>query len=259
MMKSFSGEFVGTFILVFFGCGSVGACVFFDAFNLFEVALIWGAAVSLGIFASRAWSSAHLNPAVSLAMLLSKDLKAKELPSYLTGQFAGAFAAAGVLFLLFHPALTNYESVEGILRGTPESMETAKMYGEFFPNSGFADKISMSTLDGFFAEALGTMLLVIMIYFLTSTLDTKGAAVPLFIGLTVSVIICMVAPFTQAGLNPARDLAPRLFASLAGWGDAAFPPASFSWLTVYVLGPFAGAVVGFGLFKISKRISAEEA
>ena len=60
---------------------------------------------------------------------------------------------------------------------------------------------------------------------------------PLFIGMTVAAIICVVAPLTQAGLNPARDLGPRLFAWLAGWGDAAFPDDRYGFIVIYVLAP----------------------
>jgi glycerol uptake facilitator protein len=63
-----------------------------------------------------------------------------------------------------------------------------------------------------------------------------------FIGLTVTIIICIIAPLTQAGLNPARDLSPRLFSYLAGWGRAASPDNNFG-LVVYGLAPIIGALI----------------
>ena len=101
------------------------------------------------------------------------------------------------------------------------------------------------------AEAVGTAALVFMIFNLTEGCNVGRPGndlAPLFIGATVAIIIAVVAPLTQAGLNPARDLGPRLFSMLAGWGQAALPDAEFGFLTVYVLGPIAGALAAGMLF-----------
>ena len=101
------------------------------------------------------------------------------------------------------------------------------------------------------AEALGTFLLVIMIFALTEGCNLgrpEDHLSPLFIGLTVSSIICPIAPLTQAGINPARDLGPRVFAWLAGWGGAAFPDHQGGFLIVYVLAPIFGGVVASLMF-----------
>jgi glycerol uptake facilitator protein len=73
--------------------------------------------------------------------------------------------------------------------------------------------------------------------------------VPLFIGLTVSIIISIVAPLTQAGLNPARDFGPRLVSYLFGWGDIAIPGPRGGFFTVYILSPVLGAVFGAGVYQ----------
>ena len=67
-----------------------------------------------------------------------------------------------------------------------------------------------------------------------------SALAPVFIGLTVTLVICLIAPLTQAGLNPARDLGPRIIAWLAGWGDAAFPDRCGGFFWVYMLAPVIG-------------------
>jgi glycerol uptake facilitator protein len=66
----------------------------------------------------------------------------------------------------------------------------------------------------------------------------------LFIGLTVSILISVIAPLTQAGFNPARDFGPRLFAYFAGWGPIAIPGPRGGFFAVYILSPVVGAVVG---------------
>ena len=71
----------------------------------------------------------------------------------------------------------------------------------------------------------------------------------MFIGLTVAALISVIAPLTQACFNPARDFGPRLFAFLAGWGPIALPgPRGTGFLTVYILAPILGAILGSGLY-----------
>jgi len=95
----FAGELIGTFLLVFFGCGAVGAGVLFDAFQgLFQVAAVWGIGVTLGIYATRHLSCAHLNPAVSVAMVAAGRMSLSRLPRYVGGRITGAVLAAAWLF-----------------------------------------------------------------------------------------------------------------------------------------------------------------
>ena len=100
--SDFLGEFIGTYLLVFFGCGSIIVSVLYSAFSgLFEVAAIWGIGVTLAIYATRHLSCAHLNPAVSVAMVLAGRMRIGKLSTYFAGQFLGVFVAAAILFLLF--------------------------------------------------------------------------------------------------------------------------------------------------------------
>jgi glycerol uptake facilitator protein len=74
------------------------------------------------------------------------------------------------------------------------------------------------------------------------------AIAPLFIGLTVTSIICLIAPLTQAGLNPARDFGPRLVAWASGWGSAAFPDEKGGFFWVYILAPVVGGAIAAMFF-----------
>lgn len=262
-IPNFLGELIGTLILVFFGCGSVVVTILFSSHSgLFQIAAIWGVGVALAIYATRHISCAHLNPAVSIAMAVSDRMAVRKLPSYLLGQFTGAFLAAAILYLLFASAITEYEHINGILRGSPDSLRTAMMFGEFYPNPGLGPGVPVSTLNAFLAEMVGTFALVFLIFSLTDGCNVgrpDDSLSPLFIGLTVSVIISVIAPLTQAGLNPARDLSPRIFAYLAGWKKAAFPDAHWGFLTVYVLGPITGGILAALLFeKIVKPIMSNK-
>jgi glycerol uptake facilitator protein len=146
--------------------------------------------------------------------------------------------------MLFAPSIGAYETAHGIVRGSTESIKTAMMFGEYYPNPGATAIVSLPLAIG--AEALGTFLLVLMIFALTEGCNVgrpDDALAPVFIGLTVTSIICLIAPLTQAGLNPARDLGPRLVAWLMGWGDAAFPDRVGGFFYVYVLAPLLGGAV----------------
>lgn len=241
--KELLGESLGTFILVFFGCGAVAVAVLFGAFSsLLEVALIWGFGVAIAIYITRNICPAHLNPAVSLAMCITKKLGWKKLPFYMLVQFLGAFVAGLLLFFIFENAIHTFEKVHDIVRGSDMSRESAMMFGEYFPNPSFQDFMEVSATLACFMEAFGTFLLVFVILRVTEKPEQINNATPLVIGLTVTLIICIIAPFTQAGLNPARDFGPRMVAYLTGWGNAAFPGVSFSFLTVYILSPLLGGI-----------------
>ncbi len=245
--KEFLGESLGTFLLVFFGCGAVAVAIFFQAFSsLLEVALIWGLGVAIAIYTTRNICPAHLNPAVSLAMCITNKLSWRKLPIYMVSQVFGAALAGLVLYLLFDDAIRVYEASNAIVRGTEDSLKSAMMFGEYFPNPGFEKFMNVSTLLACFMEGLGTFILVFVILRLTEKPEQINNTTPIVIGFTVSIIICIVAPFTQAGLNPARDFGPRLVAYFAGWGAAAFPKVAYSFLTVYILSPlFAGVLAAY--------------
>lgn len=245
LSKEFKGETLGTFLLVLFGCGSVAVSVLFNAYQgLMQIALAWGIGVTLSIYLTRHLSCAHLNPAVTIAMVISKRMVAKKLPVYLTAQFLGAFLAGLAIFLLFSPSISAFENAHQLVRGSAESVQTAKMFGEYYAAAGSTSVVSLPLAIG--AEALGTFLLVLMIFALTEGCNVgrpSDALAPLFIGLTVSSIICLIAPLTQAGLNPARDFGPRMVAWIFGWKSAAFPDKSGGFFLVYILGPIVGAML----------------
>ena len=244
------GELLGTCLLVLFGCGSVAVSVLFQAHQgLLPVALLWGVGVTLAVYLTRHLSCAHLNPAVTLAMAASGRMLWRKVPAYVAAQVAGAALAGLLLYALYAPSIAAFEAQHHIVRGSAESVATAKMFGEFYAEPGGAARVSLPLAMG--AEALGTFLLVLMIFALTEGCNVgrpDDALAPVFIGLTVTSVICLIAPLTQAGLNPARDLGPRLVTWLTGWGAAAFPDRVGGFFHVYVLAPVAGAVVAARFF-----------
>jgi glycerol uptake facilitator protein len=235
---------------VLFGCGSVAVSVLFGAHpGLMPVALAWGIGVALAIYLTRHLSCAHLNPAVSLAMVIGGRMTARRLPVYVAAQFAGAILAGLAIYGLFGPSIASYETAHGIVRGTAASAKTAMMFGEYYPPPGGNAVVSL--LLAISAEAVGTFLLVLLIFALTEGCNLgrpDAGLAPVFIGLTVTSIICLIAPLTQAGLNPARDLGPRLVAWQMGWGSAAFPDQVGGFFHVYVVGPLLGGAAAALVF-----------
>lgn len=257
-----TAEFVGTYILVLFGCGAVHASVAFGAQSgLWQVAIVWGIAIMLAVYCVGAVSGAHINPAITIAMTILRGFPRTEVLPYIGSQVGGAFLAAATLFFLFQAQLSEVEKIKGVTRGMPGSEITAMCYGEFYPNpGGLAGKEPYSAQEhaqlrtrvphhvAFLAEVLGTALLAVVV-FACSDERNKGAPppgmAPIFIGLTVACLISVIAPLTQACFNPARDFGPRLFATMAGWGSIALPGADgWSWLTVYIVAPIIGAILG---------------
>lgn len=256
-------ELIGTFLLVLFGVGAVQVAVLTGALQgLWQVAVVWGVGIAVAIFAVGSISGAHLNPAITLALAAGGRFGWRGVLPYWSAQFAGSFLAAAVLYCLFSGFLTAAEARLEIRRGEPESVLTALCYGEYYPNlasltagTGPVDEEALAALRGrvvwwqaFVAELLGTAILALVIFAVT---DPTNAGRPLanlappVIGLTVSALICVLGPLTQACFNPARDLAPRLFAACAGWGAVAWTCGSpAGWLTVYIVAPCCGAWLG---------------
>lgn len=253
-------EVVGTFILVFFGCGSVAVDVIGGVgLGLFQVAMIWGLGVSLAIYSTGAISGAHFNPAVTIAIAVyrKKEFPGGKVFPYILSQLLGAFISAALLFFIFQNVIAEFEVSHNITRGEAGSQFSAMMFGEYFPNPAIfgTDEKVFSLVPGtiaFICEFIGTALLLFFIFALTdknNKLAPSGGSniFALFIGLTVTIIICIFAPFTQAALNPARDFGPRLFSFIAGWDDIAIPGPR-SGFSIYILAPIAGGLFGAGVY-----------
>src|ERR1035437_9358352 len=142
--KGFIGETLGTFLLVLFGCGSVAVSILFGAYNgILQIAMVWGVGVTLAIYLTRHLSCAHLNPAVSLSMVLGGRMPYRKLPVYVSAQFIGAVSAALTLYALFAPSIGAYEAAHGVVRGTAASVRTAMIFGEYYPNPGSTAVVSL--------------------------------------------------------------------------------------------------------------------
>jgi glycerol uptake facilitator-like aquaporin len=134
------------------------------------------------------------------------------------------------------------------------------VFGEYFPNPGGKplDDIARATMSpgaAFGAEVTGTAILVLVIFCAT---DERNATRPQIltaatIGLTITILISLLGPLTMGCFNPARDFAPRIFSSLAGWGKVPFNTNGFGWLTVYIVAPIVGGLLGGAIYRVFFR------
>ncbi len=172
----------------------------------------------------------------------------------------GAFAAAALLYSIFSGPIAAYEAKHGIVRGQPGSEATAMVFGEFYPNPGgkaltLAARGTMTTGAAFGAEVVGTAILVLVIFCAT---DERNQTRPQLltaatIGLTVTLLISLFGPLTMACFNPARDLAPRVFSAMAGWRGVPFTANGSGWLTVYIIAPIVGGLLGGATYRVFFR------
>jgi glycerol uptake facilitator protein len=260
------GEFLGTFLLVFFGCGSVAAAILTGAqVGIFQVAIVWGLGIATAIYLTGSLSGAHLNPSVTLALATTNGFPWRRVPAYIAAQCLGAFVASAVLYGVFEGPLCVFEATNGIVRGAAGSEASAMIFGEFFPNPGgkpFNSKTLalISHPSAFGIEVTGTAILVLVILAVTHPRNSSrpGLLTPVTIGLTVTMLISLLGPLTMGAFNPARDLAPRVFSSLVGWGAVPFTANGIGWFTVYIIAPLLGGQLGAVIFRFLLRPHYEQ-
>ena len=220
LTKRALAEFFGTFWLVFGGCGAAVLAAGFPTVGIgfAGVALAFGLTVLTMAFAIGHISGCHLNPAVSVGLVVGKRFPASELLPYVAAQVVGAIAASGVLFVIAS-GLANFDVSQGF---------AANGYGVHSPGG-------YSLLAGAVAEVVLTMFFLFVIMGATDNRAPKGFA-PVAIGLCLTLIHLIGIPVTNLSVNPARSTGPAVF--VGGWALAQL------WL-FWVAPPVGGALGGW--------------
>lgn len=218
MMQKLGAEFIGTFMLVFCGCGAA----VLGAPGLLGVALAFGIAVIAMAYAVGHISGGHFNPAVTVAAAINGRMNCKEVFPYIIAQVLGAIAAAFILSTIAS-GKEGYDVAKDMLAATG--------FGEHSPG-GYGQNIAIMT------EIIVTALFVMVILGSTSSSAPTSFA-PIAIGLSLTVLILVAGNVTNASLNPARSMGPAVIAG--GW----------AWKQVWLfwVAPLIGAVVGGYLYK----------
>jgi len=240
-LREAAAEFFGTFILIAFGVGVVAQTVLSKEANgsFLAINIGWGLAVMLGVYTSAGVSGGHLNPAVTLALAVHRAFPWSKVGPYVLAQVAGAFAASAVVFLTYREALTAFD---GGLRMVEGATATAGIFATY-------PQPFLSLAGGFVDQVVGTMLLMAGVLAVT---DQKNVAPPAWLTgpLVGALVVAIGVAFGfNAGyaINPARDLGPRLFTAVAGWGPDVFT-AGGGWWWVPIVAPCVGAILGAWLY-----------
>lgn len=212
-LRKYVAEMIGTFVLVFFGCGTacVVGCDAAIGSGYILTALAFGLVIVAMAYSIGNISGCHINPAVSLAMLINKKLTLPEFLFYIASQVVGATAGGFLLSCFFEP-----DSPLGA-------------------NALYQDDVILSLA----IEIILTFVFVLAILGVTSKVENSSVA-GIVIGLTLTLVHILGIGFTGTSVNPARSIGPAIFAG----GDA------LASLWVFIVGPFAGAAIAALVYKL---------
>lgn len=229
-MKKLLAELIGTFSLVLFGCGAAVVSGISttgpSGIGLLGISFAFGLAVVAMAYAIGGITGCHINPAITVSMLVAGKIKTREAVNYIIGQFIGATLAAGVLYFI-QRGMPGFEMGEWALG--------ANGWGE-----GYLGGYNMTS--AFITEAVLTFLFLFVIFATTSKWG-NGNMAGLAIGLTLVLIHLVAIPITGTSVNPARSFGPAIFAQ----GKA----LTQLWLFIVapIVGGIAAALVWKGIFE----------
>lgn len=223
-MKKYLCEFIGTAVLVLFGCWS--AAIAGSTLGTLGIALAFGLSIVAMAYVIGNVSGCHINPAVSLAMLINKKLSVKEFAFYVVSQVLGAILGIGILY-----AIISLSGLDVATTGLGAN--------------GFGEGISAVGLNMFGAILVEIVLTFVFIYTILGVTsdDKKSSVAGIVIGLTLAFVHIMGIPLTGTSVNPARSLAPALF--LGG--------KALQQVWVFIVAPFIGSAFAAFAFKFLNK------
>lgn len=255
-------EFLGTFVLLAFGCGSVAMAVaglpgsgrtqdattiFLAAGDWLLIGFGWAFAVTFGVYVAGGVSGAHINPAVTLAFAVRRGFPWPKVLPYMGAQLVGGFLGAALVYWVYRDAISAFEAAS---EPAGHSVATFSIFATF-PAEYFGDSPWGPLLD----QIVGTAFLLM---FVAAIIDMRNTGVkanlgPLMIGFAVGAIGISFGANAGYAINPARDLGPRLWAWVAGWEDIAMP-GNGEWFSNYfwipIVGPLIGGVIGILIYDL---------
>jgi glycerol uptake facilitator protein len=232
-MTPYIAELFGTMFLVLLGDGVVAGVTLrltkSENAGFLVVCVAWGLAVMIAIYAVGRISGAHLNPAVTLALLIAGDFPADQVAGYILAQFIGAFMGAILVYLHYLP---HWAATE----------DPGKKLGIFSTAPAIR-----STGNNLFSEALATMVLTLAILFIGANKFTEGLN-PIAVGALITTIGLCLGGTTGFAINPARDLGPRIAHAILPIPGKGGSDWTYSWIPV--VGPIIGGVAGAFIYKL---------
>lgn len=236
--REMAAEFLGTLVLIVFGVAVVAQVVLSGQQNgqYLSINLGWALGVAFGVYVAGGVSGAHLNPAVTLALAVHRGFPWGKVLPYVLAQCAGAFVASAIVYGVYYDALHHFDGGNRQVAGPQGTAGIWATYPQEWLNpirGGLVDQI------------VGTAMLVLCVFALSDPRNQAPAAnlAPLLVGGVVLAIGMTLGYNAGYAINPARDLAPRLFTAVAGWGPEVFR-AGQGWWWVPVVGPLVGGILG---------------
>ncbi len=226
-MQQFIGEFIGTALLILLGNGVVAGVLLKNSKSenagWLVVTLGWGLAVTMGVFVAGRASGAHLNPAVTLALAATGQMKLELVPTYLLAQMLGAIAGSGLVYLHYLPHWAKTEDAAAKLA----VFATAPA--------------ERHTVGNFISEFIGTFVLMFGLGAL-GTNEFAAGVNPLAIGGLITAIGLSLGGPTGYAINPARDLGPRIAHALLPIPGKGSSDWGYAWIPV--VAPILGGICG---------------
>lgn len=223
LTKKCIAEFIGTMVLVVFGCGVAVATGCVDNDGIVATALAFGLVIVAMAYSIGNVSGCHINPAVSFAMLINKKMSGKEFIFYVISQVLGAIVGAAIVALLFG----SFEN----LGGNAVQSGVVNAYGE-----------GPALAIGLIAEIVLTFAFVLAILGVTSRTDNK-IVTGIVIGLSLTLVHLLGIRLTGTSVNPARSIGPALLQMMGG----DFTAISQIW--IFIAGPLVGAALAALLYR----------
>jgi len=228
-MKKYLCEFIGTAVLVLFGCGTavvtggLTAGTGVGTFGVLTIAMAFGLSIVAMAYVIGNISGCHINPAVSLAMLINKKMDVKDFILYVVAQVLGAIAGIGLLYAIGSNSNLGVESLG------------ANGFGD-------ASAVGLNMGGAILVEIILTFVFIYTILGVTSD-EKKGAVAGIVIGLTLAFVHIIGIPLTGTSVNPARSLAPAIFLG----GEA------LKQVWVFIVAPFVGSVIAAFTYKFLNK------
>lgn len=231
-MKKYIAEFIGTLTLVVLGCGTamLVGCDAAAGCGYLLTALAFGLVIVGMAYCVGNISGCHINPAVSLGVLMSKGMSVMDFIGYVVAQCAGALAGAGLLAAIF--GLGNVTDMTG-----------------GFGSNGL-DGVNGSVVAGLLVEIVLTFIFVMVILGVTSKKAGHGSFGGVVIGFTLVLVHILGIGLTGTSVNPARSFGPAVVAAITG--NAA--PLSCLW--VFIVGPLVGAALAALVYNFLEKAKA---
>lgn len=231
-MKKYLCEFIGTAVLTLFGCGTAvvtggltaGTDIATTTIGVLTIAMAFGLSIVAMAYVIGNISGCHINPAVSLSMLISKKMSVKDFIGYVIAQCLGAIAGIGILYFI----------------GSNSNLGVSGLGANGFGDASF---VHLNMAGAIVVEIILTFVFIYTILGVTSD-EKKGAVAGIVIGLTLAFVHIIGIPLTGTSVNPARSLAPAIFLG----GEA------LKQVWVFIVAPFVGSALAAIVYKFLNKV-----